>query len=201
MTVDAGVVKRELPFDEEAFDLDKSEYDDLVDSVISREVDRLSDQVGVEFELSTSQLWLERPEYVERHLLPLPRRPVIDVLSIGFDDDRVSDTTVEIPDDVIVHDTHLELEPSADRTSWPTRRRSVQVEWQHGFEQLPHEVVSSVIGLVRQGLREIKADGVRDEAIGPQRVTYELPEAVVNRHVERAREASRFEFHSGVMSI
>lgn len=182
MPVDASDVTAELAFGADALGISDSEFTELLDGLISRETERVTDAVDAAFEPETVEEVTQRPEHVDGHDLPLEHRPVRDLIDVSVD----TGTEVAVSD-VIVHDTHLELDPDADRSRWPTKRRSVTVEYEHGYTTVPEPINGAIIGLVRHALAEIEADGIESEAIENDSVTYEPKDAVVRRHLTRAK--------------
>jgi len=201
MVVTPEDVKAELAFDETALGIDSSAFEALLTDLIGRETARIVDEIDVELEEKTATATLSRPSTVEGFDLPLPKRPVQSVVSIELAD-RISGPSVAV-DDVIVESTHLELKPDADRREWPTKRRSITVEWTHGYpaDETPEPIRGAIIGLVRHALQEIESDGIESESIDGDSVTYELGENVVNRHLWRAKEFDEPSFDSGAMVI
>lgn len=212
MLVDADAVQKELSYDpERALGLDDTAFQKLLegeegdeydDGIIGREIERVEDELDISLTKETTTETLSRPSGVEAYDLPLPQRPVVAVESLSIDTERVHGPDVDL-DDVIVHDTHLELQPDADRKRWPTDRRSIDVEWTHGYdaETLPGPVRAAIIGLVRAALQEIEADGIESESIGDQSVSYELRDDVVARHLRRAKRFDEPSYYGGAMMI
>ena len=191
-------VRDELAFDEQALGMSSSAFDALIEELIERETERVEEVLDARIGETSATETLARPSHVEGHLLPLPHRPVQSLESVEIDTDRVGGRSVDT-DDVWVESTHLELKPEADRSSWPTKRRSITVEWTHGYpiDETPEPVRGAVVGLVRQALQEIEADGIESESVDGHSVTYELGEDVVARHLRRAREHDAPTFYSG----
>lgn len=203
MPVDVSHVRDELSFDERSLGLSDSEFNELIGRLIKREVERVEDVVNVSLESKTVTETLERPSGVQTFDLPLPKRPVTDVSSVDVDTDRVGGPGVGV-EDVIVHETHLELKPDTDRSRWPTERRSVTVEWTHGYGEsvdVPGPIQAAIIGLVRSGLQEIEADGIESESISNQSVTYELRDDVIRRHLQRAQRFDEPTYYGGAMVV
>lgn len=201
MVVTLEEVKDELAFDEIALGIDSAAFDELIGGLIERETARVVDEINVELEETTSMATIARGETIPVYQLPLPDRPIQSVESVELAD-RISGPSVNV-DDVIVESTHLELKPEADRREWPTKRRSITVEWTHGYppNETPEPIRGAIIGLVRHALQEIESDGVESESIGGDSVSYELGEAVVNRHLWRAKEFDEPSFEGGAMVI
>lgn len=195
-------VKRELSFGSDAVGLTEAEFDTLLGDLIARETERVADEIDVALGEETVTEDLERPETVDEYDLPLPDRPVNGVASVTIDTDRVGGDPVAA-DDYYVEDTHLELKPTADRDAWPTERRSVSVEWTHGYADgsEPTPVTAAIIGLVRQALQEIDADGIESESIDGQSVSYELADSVVARHLGRAHRFDEPDYYGGSQVI
>ena len=188
MPVDVPDVRDELAFDEDALGLDSTAFDDLIEGLIARETERVEDALHVSLGTETVEKDLERPTDVERYVLPLPHTPIQDLVSVSIDTDRATKPDVELSD-VIVEETHLELDPDADRSSWPTTRRTITVEWEHGYPDadVPEPVRGAIIGLVRHALQAMEADGIESESIDGHSVSYEPGEAVIRRHLQQAR--------------
>lgn len=195
-------VKRELSFGSDAVGLSESDFDSLISDLIARETERVADEIDVALGEETTTAELARPETVDEYDLPLPKRPVKSVASVDIDTDRVGGDPVS-SDDYYVEDTHLELKPDADRTQWPTARRSITVEWTHGYatDSEPEAVAAAIVGLVRHALQEIDADGIESESIGSQSVTYELADTVIARHLSRAHRFDEPDYYGGAQVI
>ncbi len=196
-------VRDELAFGPEALGLDETAFDSLLERLIERETERVTDDIDVVLGEKTTTETLARPSHVDQFDLPLPERPIRSVESVEIDTERVSGGGVTLDTDVIVHETHLELDPSADRRRWPTDRRSITVEWTHGYAEgdIPKPIRGAIVGLVRHALQEIESDGVESESVGDNSVTYELGEDVVNRHLWRANQFDAPSYYSGAMVI
>ena len=197
MTVTTDDVRDELPVDEGAFPhLDTTGFDELLETLIERETERVESQTDSAVGTETTTVRISRPEHVDGHLLPLDARPVQSVASVTVDDDTVDSS------DYLVEETHLELLPDASLLSWPTRRRSVTVEYTYGFpaDGTPAPVDGAIIGLVRQAVVDVESGGVTQESIAGDNVSYAVPDDVVARHVRRAREHVP-EFRGGAQVI
>ena len=194
-------IRDELSFDERALGMDAGAFDELLDRLLDREQSRVEDAIDVALGTETVTDTLSRPSSVAREDLPLPNRPVQSVESIEISDDA-GGAAVAV-DDVFVEDAYLELKPEADRNSWPTRRRSVIVEWTHGYPdgETPEPVRGAIIGLVRQALQEIEADGVENESIDGHSVSYELADDVVSRHLYRAKRFDEPSYYGGSQTV
>lgn len=201
MVVTPEDVKDELAFDETALGIDTAAFGELIEGLIERETARVVDEINVELEETTSTATLARGETVPVYQLPLPDRPVQSLESVELAD-RISGPPVEVGD-VIVESTHLELKPEADRREWPTKRRSITVEWTHGYPagETPEPIRGAIVGLVRHALQEIESDGIESESIDGDSVSYELAENVVKRHVWRAKDFDEPTFEGGAMVI
>ena len=198
----AADVTAELSFGSDALGLTSTAFDDLIDALIARESERVADAIDVALGTETATESLARPASVKGHDLPLPKRPVQSVADVTIDIGRVGGDSVAA-DDYTVHDTHIELLPSADRETWPTERRAVTVEWTHGYPggAEPDVIDGAIIGLVRHALQEIESDGVESESIGGDSVTYELGDAVVQRHLMRAKRFNEPDYYGGVSVV
>ena len=192
-------VRDELAVGPDALGLTDADFNGLLNTLIDRETERVEDAIDVALTTETATESLSRPEHVDGPFLPLPDRPVQSVASVEIDTDRVGGASVAA-EDYLVGDAALELEPGAARRSWPTDRRSVTVEWTHGYpeSETPDVVAGAIIGLVRQAVQEIEADGVSQESIGSQSVNYELADDVVGRHLGRAKRFDEPDFYGGV---
>ena len=201
MVVTPEDIKAELAFDETALGVGSEVFDSLLTDLIDRETARVVDEIDVELEETTTTATIARPGTVEEYDLPLPNRPVLSLESIELSD-RVRGPSVSV-DDVFVESTHLELKPEADRRWWPTDRRSITVEWTHGYpaSETPEPIRGAIIGLVRHALQEIESDGIESESIGSDSVSYELGEDVVNRHLWRAKEFDAPSYYGGSMVV
>lgn len=208
--VTAADVRNELAFDEVALEMSSEEFDALLegdpddpndDGLIGRETERVEDTIDVNLGTETVTETLSRPTSVDEFALPMPKRPVQSVASVEIAD-HAGGPDVAV-DDVIDHETHLELKPSADRRSWPTARRSITVEWTHGYPEgeTPAPITAAIIGLVRQALQEIEADGIESESLDGHSVTYELGEDVVARHLARAKKFDAPSYYGGSQVI
>lgn len=197
--VTTAEVKDELAFGSDAVGLSDADFDSLIDSLISRETARVEDEIDVSLGTETTTEDLERPDHVNEYDLPLPSRPVQSVASVDIDTDRAGGEAVASDDYTVVDDAHLELLPAADRDGWPTERRSITVEWTHGYAEgdEPNPVNGAIIGLVRHALKEIESDGIESESIGGDSVTYELGDAVIARHLMRAKRFNEPDYYGG----
>ena len=195
-------VRDELAVGPNALGLTDAEFDSLLQTLIDRETERVADAIDVALGTETTTESLSRPGHVDEYDLPLPDRPVQSVADVTIDTDRAGGVAVA-SDDYEVNDAHLELLPSADRDAWPTERRSITVEWTHGYPDgsEPDVVAGAIIGLVRQAVQEIDADGVESESIDGQSVTYELADAVVGRHLGRAHRFDEPDYYGGANVI
>lgn len=195
-------VRDELAVGPDALGLTDSAFNALLQTLIDRETERVADAIDVALGTETTTEALSRPEHVDEYDLPIPDRPVQSVADVRIDTDRVTGGDVTA-DDYEVYDAYLELLPSADRDGWPTTRRSITVEWTHGYPDgdEPDVVVAAIIGLVRQAVKEIDADGVESESIDGQSVTYELADTVVGRHIGRAHRFDEPDYYGGANVI
>jgi hypothetical protein len=203
MSVTAADVKDELAVRAEAVGLTASEFDSLLSDLIDRETERVEDAIDVVLSTETVTADLSRPLSVEEYLLPLPDRPVQSVASVSIDTDRAGGDDVSASE-YRVEDTHLELIPdNGVRDSWPTQRRSITVEYTHGYPDgsEPEPINGAIIGLVRHAIQEIESDGVNSENIDGQSVDYELGDDVVRRHIYRARQFDEPDFYGGTQVI
>jgi len=196
--IDAADIKDELAFGIEALGLSEDDFDSLLQRLINRETSRVKDEIDVALATTTVAETVSRRQSVDEFDLPLPRRPVQSVTSVTIDTDRVGGPAVSL-DDIAIHETHLELLPSANRTVWPTERRAVEVEWTHGYPEsdVPEPIRGALIGLVRHALQEVEADGVESESLDGHSVSYELGEAVVARHLARANQFDAPSYYGG----
>ena len=194
-------IRDELSFDERALGMEAAAFDDLLDRLLDREQSRVEDAIDVAIGTETVTETLSRPSSVAREDLPLPDRPIQSVASIEIAD-HVGGADVSV-DDVFVEGAYLELKPEADRNSWPTRRRSITVEYTHGYADtdVPDPVRGAIIGLVRHALQEIESDGVENESIDGQSVTYELGDEVVSRHLHRAKRFNQPSYYGGSQTV
>lgn len=195
-------VRRELAVTAAAVGLSDSEFDGLLSDVIARETERVEDAIDVRLGTETVTEATSRPASVAGPLLPLSKRPVQSVVDVTIDTDRTGGVAVTAAD-YVVEDTHLELDPEADRDAWPDARRSITVEYTHGYPDgdEPAPVNGAIIGLVRQAIQEIEADGIGQESIGSQLVNYELADDVVMRHLYRAQRFDEPDFYGGAQVI
>jgi hypothetical protein len=197
--VTTAEVKDELAFGSDAVGLSDAAFDSLIDSLISRETARVEDEIDVSLGTETEIEDLERPDHVNEYDLPLPSRPVQSVASVSIDTDRVGGEAVTADDYSIVDEAYLELLPAADRDGWPTERRAITVEWTHGYADgsEPDPINGAIIGLVRHALKEIESDGIESESIGGDSVTYEVSDAVIARHLGRAKRFEEPDYYGG----
>jgi hypothetical protein len=209
--VSAEQVKDELSFGATALDMSQEQFNTLLegkdsdetdDGLIGREQERLVDEIDVALGVETLTETLSRPNSVEKYDLPLPNRPVQSVTSVSIATDRVGGSDITA-DDYIVHETHLELLPDAARNSWPTERRAITVEYDHGYptSEIPEPIRAALIGLVRAVLQEIEADGIESESIAGDSVSYELRDDVVARHLGRARRFDKPDYYGGAQVV
>jgi len=196
-------VRDELAFGPEALGMADAEFDTLLEQLIDRKTERVTDEIDVALGTETATESLARPTHVDQFDLPLPNRPIQSVESISIDTERVSGDDVDVETDVIVEETHLELAPGADRRRWPTKRRSITVEWTHGHPEgeIPEPIRGAIVGLVRHALQEIESDGIENESIGGNSVSYELGDDVVARHLARAKQFDAPSYYGGAQVI
>lgn len=200
MTLDAADVKRELAFDAVALELDESDFNQLLQESIESATERVGEWVDVSLEPESATEVISRPEGVDGHLLPLPHRPARSVESIEIDTDRIGGAEVSA-DDVIVKETHLELPPEHDRHSWPTRRRSVAVEWTHGYEEVPGPLMKAIVRIVRNRLQQVESDGVDSDSVFGDSISYRPPQEVLAEARAEVQEFREPSFHGGAMVI
>ena len=202
MTVTPADVREELAFSDDALPDAIDDVDAFLQRLIDRETLRVGDEIDVSLGVETVTEQTSRPASVDGVFLPLDNRPVQSVTSVDIDTDRASGPAVTA-DDYIVEDTHLELAPEADRNRWPTERRSITVEYEHGYPDgdVPGPIEAAIIGLVRHAITEIEGDGVESESIAGQSVDYELGEDVVARHLYRAKQFDEPSFYGGTQVI
>ena len=202
MSVTPADVREELASSDDALPPAIDNVDTFLEDLIDRETQRVVDDIDVSLGVQTTTEQTSRPASVGDVFLPLDNRPVQSVASVEIDTDRASGPAVAA-DDYIVEDTHLELTPEADRNRWPTERRSITVEYDHGYPEgdVPAPIDGAIIGLVRHAITEIEADGVESESIAGQSVDYELGEAVVARHLYRAKQFDEPSFYGGTQII
>lgn len=201
--VKPSTVKQELAFDGASLGLSESLFDSLLHSLIRRETERVADAIDIALGVETTTETMARPVSVNGWQLPIPERPIQSVNSVSINTDLAPGNDVTASD-YIVHDTHLELDPTQNnRTSWPTERRSITVEWSHGYPDgdEPAPINGAIIGLVRHALQEIESDGVTSESIDGQTADYELGETVVTRHLMRARRFDKPNFYDGASVV
>ena len=202
MTVTPADVREELAFSDDALPDAIDDVDGFLEGLIDRETLRVEDEIDVVLGTETTTEQASRPESVDGVFLPLSNRPIQSVTSVDIDTDRASGPAVTA-DDFIVEETHLELEPETDRNRWPTDRRSITVEYEHGYPErdIPEPIDAAIIGLVRHAITEIEGDGVDTESIAGQSVNYEIGEAVVARHLYRAKQFDEPSFYGGTQVI
>lgn len=186
----------ELPLDADALGLDSGEFETLVETAIEAAEDNVADMIDVALETETTTTTLARSHAADSHDLPLPDRPIQSVASVEIDTDRVGGESVAASD-YEVHDTHLELLPTADRETWPTERRSITVEWTHGYDTVPPMVRKAVTRLVRARLRAIDEDGIESDSLLGDSISYEPEESVIARARGDALEADEPEYYGG----
>lgn len=201
--IDPADVTDELAFGAEALGLSEADFDSLIQRLIDRETPRVEDAIDVSLGTETVTKTLSRPTHVDEHDLPLPAKPIQSVESVSIDTERVSGAAVALPEDVVVEETHLALAVRADRLSWPTKRRSITVEWTHGYPETdtPEPIRGALIGLVRHALQEVEADGISSESIDGHSVTYELGDDVVRRHLARAAQFDAPSYYGGTQVV
>jgi hypothetical protein len=203
MTVTAPEVKAELAVSADAVGLSEGGFNSLLDALITRETERVEDEIDIALGTETVTEAVSRPASVNEYDLPLSHRPVQSVASVTIDTDRVGRPDVTVPEDIVVEDTHLALSTRADRRAWPTERRAVAVEYTHGYPEsnIPEPIAGAIIGLVRHAVQEIESDGIESESIDGQSVTYELGDDVVRRHLLRAKRFDAPEYYGGSQVI
>jgi len=202
LVIEPTDVKDELAFDAETLKLSEADFDALIERLINRETPRVKDAIDVSLGTEAVTETVSRPASVDKFDLPLPNRPVQSVASVTIDTDRVGGVAVAT-EDYTVHETHLELLPSADRTAWPTERRAVEVKWTHGYREsdTPEPIRGAIVGLVRHALQEVESDGIKSESIDGHSVTYELGDDVVQRHLMRAKRFDAPDYYSGAQVV
>ena len=164
-------LRRELPFDGEALGVNEAEFEDTLEDHLERAQDRVEEWIQTPLTVETATAAVSRPNGAEPHDLPLHETPVQSVESLSINEWRADGPAVDM-DDVIVHDTHLELKPEAERDEWPTDRRSVEVSWEYGFDEVPADLRTAVIRLVRLRLRQVDADGFDSESVFGDSVSF-----------------------------
>lgn len=189
MTVTPAEVQDELAVSSNALGLTDTEFNTLLGRLITRETERIETTLGVSLSETEVTVTTERPRHVSDRHLPLANTPIRAVSSISIDTSRAYGDDITAAD-VIVEDTHLGLYADAPRDSWPTATGSVTVTYTHGYPEadLPAVVDGAVIGLVRQAIQEIEADGIDSESVTGDSVSYQVPETVVNRHLARVED-------------
>lgn len=192
-------VRDELAFGPEALGLSEEAFNSLLERLIDRETERVTDKIDVVLGVETTETSLSRPSHVDKYDLPLPERPIQSVESVKIDTDRAGGAEVTLVKDVVVEETHLALATLADRRAWPTQRHSISVEWTHGYAEgdIPKPIRGAIVGLVRHALQEVESDGISSESIDGHSVSYELGEAVVARHLARANQFDAPSYYSG----
>jgi hypothetical protein len=189
-------IEPELPLDADALGLSSDEFDTLLGTALDAAEDNVADMIDVALETETTTEALSRSHAAEPHDLPLPDRPIQSVASVDIDTDRVGGEPVSA-DDYEVHETHLELLPTADRETWPTERRAITVEWTHGYAEVPPMVRKAVTRLVRARLRAIDEDGIESDSLLGDSISYEPEESVIARARGDALEADEPEYYGG----
>ena len=202
MTVTVGDVKDEIAVTAESVGLSDTQFDGVLSALIERETERVADELDVRLGVETTTEVTERPVSVREFALPLSDRPIQSVTSVGIDTDRVAGDGVTL-DDVIVGSAGMELKPDADRTRWPTDRRSITVEYDHGVpdNDRPEVIDGAIVGLVRHAVAEIEADGINSESIDGHNVDYELGDDVIARHLSRALRFDEPDFFGGTQVV
>ena len=198
--VPVNYVRQELPFGADALDLDETEFEALLVERIGDAVDRIEEWVGTSLTVETVERSLSRPEAADPYDLPLPQTPVQSVESVDIDS-WVADGPSVDADDYVAHDTHIELEPDADRNEWPTERRSVTVVWDYGYDELPGPIKKAVVRLVRLRLWQREADALESESVFGESTSFSDPaqvEADIRRDVAQVEAPS---YYDGVMVI
>lgn len=180
MALEPEQVTSELPFDGKAFDMSEEEFQKELQTYIDTATEKVETWLGVSLSRETTTRDLSRPSHVDGNDLPLPEVPAQDVVSVSIDTDRVVGRGVD-EDDYWVEETHLELKPGADRWSWPTDRRSITVEWEYGYNEVPESAKQAIIRLVRARFRAITADGISSDTIMGDSISYEPEETVILR--------------------
>lgn len=164
-------VEDELPFDRRAFGLTANQWSNVLERHLSAASDDVEKWTGTVFTAEQVERNLSRSEGVDPYDLPLPETPIESVKSI-----TVNGTSLSKKDDVIVHDTHLELQPDAPVAEWPTESRSINVTWTYGYDEVPAAVERAIIRLVRTSIDQIKVDGLVNESLpGGSSYSYRPP--------------------------
>jgi len=200
MTVKTADVKNELAFDADAVGLTPADFDSLISDGLDAATDRVEEWIDASLTTETATEDISRPEHVAVYDLPLPERPVQSVASVDVDTDRVGGATVS-PEDYRVEATHIELEPAADREEFPTERRSVTVEYTHGYAVTPRPVEKAIIRLVRHRLQTVESDGISSESIGGDSVTYSPPRQLVEEIKEDLSEYKAPSYYGGASLV
>ncbi|AAM88687.1 hypothetical protein PhiCh1p14 [Natrialba phage PhiCh1] len=178
MPLEPSDVESELPFDAKAFGWSEEKFKSELETYIAAATETVEKWINTTLEPETVTRDLSRPSHVDGHDLPMPSRPVQDVVSVTIDTDRAMGRDVD-EDDYWVEETHLELKPGADRKSWPTDRRCITVEWEYGYEEVPESPKKAIIRLVRARLRAINAEGISSDTIMGDSISYDPEDEVV----------------------
>ena len=190
-------VKDELSFGAAALGITDAEFDTLLEDLIGRETERVVDEIDVALGTETTAKTLSRPASVDGWDLPLPKRPVQSVESVEINGYELA------TGEYFVAPTHLELLPAATSVRWPTDRRSITVEWTHGYPEadIPEPVTGAIIALARSTLQEMEADGLESESVDGDSVSYEPRDDVVARHLGRAKSFDAPSYYGGTQVI
>lgn len=103
--------------------------------------------------------------------LLLPQLPIIAVTSVStFDED---DTETELdPSEYVVTETNGILWRKSHRDVWCRGIANVSVTYDHGYAELPADLMGAIMDIAARGLASSVGGEVQAEAIGTYSVTY-----------------------------
>ncbi|PHQ43941.1 hypothetical protein Z052_02030 [Halorubrum sp. C191] len=192
-------LKREVPYDAASLGMTDAEYQAVIEKAGDAAVERVTEWVGGDLTRSTTTETLARPPNVPATDLPLSNVPVSDVSAVSIDTWRVDGADVEIAETVVTP-THLELTPDAERDAWPTKRRSIEVTYTHGLDDVPGPVEEAIVRLTRRRLHNQYADGVTSESIDGS-TSYESDQALLRAIRNDVKQFEVDSYYEGAMLI
>lgn len=131
--------------------------------------------------------------------LPLPGRPVEDVVSVT---ETTTDTELIVGEDVYLESSAvLVLDEFADLAEWPDRRRNVEVEYTFGTDGVPSRIKQVLVDLVHWRLHHDETLPVSSESIDGDSVEYREPGAILGEAFSTVLSETEESHHGGVFSV
>lgn len=192
--VSSAELQQELPFEAADFPtLSEVAFDSALDRALAAASDHIEAITGTRFVSTQTTETMSHPGYAEDHDLPLSETPVMSVDELDIEDE---DDLTE-GDDYHVHDTHIELDPDGELSSWPTDRRSIEVTWTYGHDSVPDDITRAVIRLARAHLEAIELDALESDGEGVYR-SYDTIAREVARDVNHRKAPA---YGGGAMAV